>query len=287
MKTKKLFFSAIALTVAVSLTFTGCRKKEEKDDDTSGASDNALAESNFNDMGQISDEASKGGMSNYKIVDYDGILSTCATLTFDTLNHIDADSVIVDFGPTNCLCKDNRYRRGKFYIMWTAGKHYWDSLASITQTTSPTDNYFVNDNQVKGTRNITNNGHNAAHHMNWSISVNGTIIKANNQGTVTWTSNRNREWITGENTPLIWSDNVFSITGSASGTSANGTPFTGTITGALIKQVTCHWFSGGTFDFTPGSKPTRHVDFSPPNNGACDNIATVTINSNVFTIHLH
>ncbi len=138
---------------------------------------------------------------------------------------------------------------------------------------------------MKGTKTVTNNGHNAAGHMNWSIAVNGTVVKANGQGTVTWTSTRDREWLAGESTPFIWADDEYGVTGTASGTSAKGVSFNVTITSQLVRKIACpKHFVTGTFDFTPGTKPVRHVDFSPPSNGACDNIATVTINGKTYTV---
>lgn len=287
MKTKRLLISAAILVLTGVITLTSCRKNDEHDNDTSGAEDNALADKSFEDMGQISNEAAAGGLNSFKNSGYDGLLSHCATVSHDTANN----QITVDFGTANCLCHDGRYRRGKVFISYT-GNSYWDSLASVTITTAKSgdpssDTYFVNDNQVIGTKTITNKGHNAAGHMNWDINVNGKVIKANGQGTVLWQSTRNREWIAGESTPLIWSDDVYGVTGSASGTSAKGTPFTVQITSQLIRKIACpKHFVEGKFDFTPGSKPTRHVDFSPPNNGACDNVATVTINNKTYTVYL-
>ncbi|MBI4931592.1 MAG: hypothetical protein HY841_12555 [Bacteroidetes bacterium] len=290
MKTKQLIFSATALLVAVSLTFTGCRKKDEdKDTDTSGAEDNSLADKSFEDMGQISNEAaSSGGLNSYKSAGYDGLLSHCATVTHDTA----LNKITVDFGSANCYCHDGRYRRGKLFITYTNSVKpepytYWDSLTQITIATAPDNSYFVNDNQVIGTKNITNKGHNGAGHMNWDVQVSGQIIKANSQGTITWTSTRNREWIADESTPLIWSDDIYGVTGTASGTSANGTPFNVTITSQLIRKIACSkHFVSGTLDFTPGSKPVRHVDFgyspSPNPSGSCDSWISVTINSNTY-----
>lgn len=283
MKTRQLLLSGTMVMVALSITFTSCRKKEKEDDDTSGAQDNALVEGSFNDIGQISDEAAKGSVSSYKNTGYETILSHCATVKFDTLNSADDDSITVDFGSTNCLCHDNRTRRGKLYITYTAGKKYWDSLAVITIKTAPTNNYFVNDHQVIGTKTITNKGHNSSGNMNWDISVSGQIIKANGQGSITWNSTRNREWIAGENTPINWTDDVYSVTGSATGTSAAGNNFTATITSALIRKMNCWWISSGTFSFDPGNgKPIRYVDFSPKSNGLCDNWVSITINGKTY-----
>jgi hypothetical protein len=224
----------------------------------------------------------------------DGLLSICATVTRDTAIR----TITVDFGSSPCQCHDGRWREGKIFVSYTPGYHhhgYWDSLCSITITTtdpvSSSNTYFVGPaqntmHQVIGTRNITNNGRNVAHHLNWSLTENGKIIKANNSGSITWNSTRNREWTQGDSTPFIFSDDKYSITGSANGVHANGNSFTMNITSPIIVDMGCMYrFVSGTFDYTPGTKPTRHVDYSSPSSGACDNIATVVINSNTYTIH--
>src|ERR1035437_2221805 len=104
MKTKQLILGIVALIMAISLSFMGCRKKPSvNDSDTTGAADNALADHSFNDMHQASDEASKSNMSGYRVSENGGILSACATFTL--VAHADSSgSIIVDFGTTNCLC---------------------------------------------------------------------------------------------------------------------------------------------------------------------------------------
>lgn len=288
MKTKQLILNAAVLMMAATFTLTSCRKDNDNDKDTSGAEDNALADKSFEDMGQMSDEAAKGGSGTFKLGGNDGIMSNCATVTHDTA----LNTIVIDFGATNCLCNDGRYRRGKIYVSYSNTTkpepyYYWDSLTSITIATSPTDDYFVDDHQVKGTKSVTNNGHNSAGNMNWTVNVNGTIVKAGGQGTITWTTTRNHEWLAGENTPLAWIDDVHGVTGTCSGTSAKGVAFSVNITSQLVRKIACpKHFVSGTFDFTPGTKPVRQVDFSPPSNGACDNIATVTINGKTYTVNM-
>ena len=148
MKTKHLILSGTVLMIAASIAFTGCRKKEEQDKDTSSAEDNSLADKSFEDLGQISNEAASGSMTSYKTISYDGLLSTCATITHDTAQN----KITVDFGTVNCLCNDSRYRRGKIFISYSNSVKpepytYWDSLTQITiTTTNPSDQsntYFV------------------------------------------------------------------------------------------------------------------------------------------------
>ena len=283
MKSKSLLKPLMAVAV-IGLLFTACKKKtSDLDNDTSAAGDNALAESSYNDVHNIADQASTGSLASYDATynsgsNEKGLLSACATVAIDT--SVSPHTITVNFGTTNCLCSDGRYRRGTILISYSG--HYRDS-ASVHTITFPTANpYFVNDNQILGTKTVTNMGHNAAGHSVFNINVNGTIIKANGGGTVTWTSQRQREWIQGEST-MSCLDDVYLVTGSASGTNAHGNSFTAQITSALERKVICRQFVSGTFTLTPSGKATRTFDFG---NGACDDIATVTINGNVYTITL-
>jgi hypothetical protein len=280
MKTNRFFFRALILVSASTLLFAGCKKNEE-DNDTSVAGDNAFAESTFNDVVNIADEAGRSGsLSNYRVGDQDGILTSCATITFDSLNTADQDTIHINFGSSNCTGNDGRQRRGEIIVYYSG--HYRDS-ASVH--TIGFNNYYVNDNQVLGTKTVTNLGHNSAGHLVYDINVAGQIVLANNGGTVTWNSQRQREWTQGEST-LLWSDDVYSVTGTASGTGANGHNFTVNITSPLIRNMSIgcrRHFVQGTFDLTPDNKPVRTVDFGT---GTCDDVATVAIGTHTYTIHL-
>lgn len=282
MKTKNAVLAIAIVAFAGSSLFTSCKKKtkEEKDSDTSDAYDNSLASSTVNDMTNISDEAGRTfNVSSFKTEESAGLLSaSCATLTFDTL--ASAKTITVNFGATNCLGNDGRNRRGSLIINFT-GK-YRDSATVITVTPQ---NYFVNDNQVTGSKTITNNGHNAANHLVYTVNANITITKASNAGTITWNSVRQREWLQGEST-ATWSDDIYSITGNASGSRSNGTTFTSTITTPLIRNMSfgCRrHFTSGVLVHSPSGKATRTIDFG---NGSCDDQATVTINGNAYNITL-
>jgi hypothetical protein len=282
MKTKQLTLGFALVALVSASFFTSCRKQEnneENDKDTAAASDQSLASSTVNDMTSISDEACKTySVSSFKTAESSAMLSSCATITFDTLAA--AKTITVNFGATNCLGNDGRNRRGALIISFT-GK-YRDSLTVITVTPQ---NYFVEDNQVMGSKTITNKGHNAAHHLVYEINANIQIIKAAAAGSISWQCTRQREWVTGESTHT-WSDDIYSITGSASGTTANGNTFTSNITSPLIRNMAIgcrRHFTQGVLEHTPGGKATRYIDYG---NGSCDNQATVTINGNVYPITL-
>ncbi len=289
MKTKKLFLKSAFALALLSALMIGCKKeeKEEIDSDTQSSSDNSLAESAFNDVTSIADQAHEGSLSTFKTLGTDGLLSNCANIIRQHADSTNADTLLITFGfnngsnsTVNCLCADGRYRKGTIKVVYT-GK-YRDSLSTHTLSFN---NYFVNDNQILGGKIVTNLGRNAAGHPRFSVDVNGSIVLANNGGTITWISNRTREWIAGYTTfgPGNWNDDVYLISGTASGTSASGNSFTANITSPLKRSLSCRWFESGTFDFTPAGKATRTVDYGA---GSCDDQATVTINGNVYTVTL-
>jgi hypothetical protein len=277
--TKNLLATGLIAIAMTSLIFTGCKKEQDTtESDTQSESDNALAESTFSDMHSISDEAYGGGMSSFKTESTGGILAMCAKIAFNNKNSSDPDSISVDFGPTNCLCKDGRNRRGKIIVSYT--RHYIDSGAFIAIST---DNYFVDDNKIDGIKSIKNNGRNAAGNLSWTLTVDGTITKANGGGVISWKATRTREWIAGDLTPFFWYDDVYLITGSASGTNINGKTFSSNISKPLRREMKCRWIVSGTHEFTPSGKPTRVLDYG---NGTCDNDASVTVNGKVYNIKL-
>jgi hypothetical protein len=278
-------FSKYIIIVSVVLgLFTSCRKKEQEvDDEKESVTENFLATNLTNDMASISDEAARtNNVSSFKTEETTAILSSCATLHFDTLNHLNPDSITVNFGTANCMGNDLRYRRGSLLIIYN-GK-YKDSLTTITVTPI---NYFVNNNGISGTKTIKNLGRNALGNLVYQFIDNVTITKADNGGTFTWTSNRQREWIAGQTTLFNWLDDKYAITGSAIGTNSNGRSFTSVITKPLIRDMSigCRkYFTSGVISHTPNNKPSRIIDFG---DGGCDNKATVTINGKIYEISLN
>ena len=271
---KLLLLSALAM----SLCLSSCKKDDdEKDTDTEIFADNALTERYFDDVKDISDQAYSGSMQTYKGADdaEGGLVLPCATVSIDTLA-VPA-TITIDFGPVNCLCNDGRNRRGKILVSFTGKYRKPGTVISITF-----DNYFVNDYQLVGNKTITNDSLNNNGNLSFSIQVQGSLIKPNNAGTITWNSSRTREWIAGSNT-TTWLDDEYLITGSANGTSAKGTPYTLTILTPLHKLIGCRHFVAGVLEMDIQGRPKRTLDYG---SGACDNDATVTILGTTYNIKL-
>ena len=275
---KNHVFKSIFLVALAVLALSACKKEkeEEVDNDVSAAQDNALFEKTYNDAGDIADQAAiSGSLSGYRIDDNSSALSHCATITHDTVSnpHI----LTIDFGSSNCMGHDGRNRRGQIIVSYTGA--YRDSGHVHTITFN---NYYVNDYHVEGSKTVTNMGHNNSGHLYFTIQVNGLITNPGGQQR-SWTSSRQREWIQGEST-LVWGDDIYLVSGSASGTSFAGRAFSVTILTPLRIELSCRYIVSGSFRLTIQGRPDRTLDYG---NGACDANATVTINNHTYNIILY
>jgi hypothetical protein len=278
MKLGKAIFKTTLSIAVFSLMLIACKKSStnENDSDVRPAEDQSTAEITFNDAQQIADEAATtGSLSNFRNTNNTVVMSGCATVTRDLVSN--PRRVTVDFGTANCMCADGKNRRGKVIITFTGAYKDPGTVINISF-----DNYFVNDNQVLGTKTVTNNGRNNNGNLSWTVSVNGSVVLASNGGTINWVSTRTREMIAGEATPL-WTDDIYLITGSGTLTSSNGRNCSFNIINALRREIGCRWITSGKVEITPQNRPARTLDFG---SGACDNQATVTILGQTFPITL-
>lgn len=274
----------IGLMALLILGFSSCRKErnEEADMDTAALVEYAIADAAFSDVAGIAEEAYDGNLQSYRNSSNTGsTLSNCASIVFDTTTS--PKTLTIDFGPNNCLCSDGNYRKGKIIVSWIGAYRDSGSVHTITF-----DNYFVNYNQIGGTKTVTNNGTNAAGHPVYSVTVNGFINwdpqYISGGGTSTMVSTRTREWVAGYNTPG-WLDDIYHISGTAGGNTRTGVSYTMNTTSPLVKEIGFRHFTAGVLQFTPGSRPTRTIDYGYVN-GQRDNLAQVTINGQSFTITL-
>lgn len=274
MKFKNLFLIAI---VSFSILSMSCRRDRDNDDfSLRSATDNATAENMFDDVfkqasdGLVFAEDSASGNRNM----YGPYAGGCATVTITPFDLVTFPKTItIDFGTSNCLGTDGRYRRGVIEVVTTGW--YRDSGSVITVTPL---NYYVDDNQVSGSKSITNMGHNAAGNLNYDIEIDGTVTTT--EGTITHVSSRNREWIEGESTLFNPWDDKYLITGTAHGTNVEGEAYTMTILTALQVQFGCRWVEAGTLQMESGGY-TVLVEYG---DGDCDANAVVTINGNTYNI---
>jgi hypothetical protein len=271
-------FILAGLFISFSLTFSACKKDNENADEDfqSTAEDIGQAENISSDVDNMTCRlASNGTFSNDNAPDpsFDQFsFHSCATVTNDSVNHI----LLVDFG-SGCTGADGKTRAGRIIINYN-GTGYFDPGSSWVMTF---DSFYVNSRHVEGTRSVVNNGLNGSGNMTWSIDAQNMRITRPDGSWRAWNSQRTREIVSGfgDNT---WTNDVYLINGTMSGSNSNGQTITGTITN-VRRDHSCHFITAGTMTMTPSGRPARTIDFG---NGTCDDLATVTRNGVTRTIHL-
>ena len=203
--------------------------------------------------------------------------TTCATVSIDTAYATNGANgrITIDFGETNCEGKDGRNRRGIIYVEYT-GKY----RSPGTKITTTFDNFFVNDNQIEGTKVVETQSRDV-----YNVTVSNAKITFTDNTTITWESTRTRTWVEGNELTIadalnIWND-VYEINGTASGVGRYGRSFTVDIDQLTLK-LEC-WLSAifapvsGTITVTPEGFNDRVLDYG---DGTCDKKGTLTIGDN-------
>ena len=274
---KLTFKLTLIAFLSAGILITSCNKKDDTspDNDTNISQDDALAENLFDDVTNIADEAYDLGSEGLKSTNDGVFLGPCAEVTLDTV--ADPHELIVDFGEENCLCNDGKYRRGKIIITFTGPYR-----KKGTVITTGFDEFHVNDHKIDGTKVVTNMGNNDDENPYFIVSVTGVVHKANG-ATFSWNAEKQREWVEGFTTRKI-RDDVYHITGEASGIRPNGKTWEREIINELRKEMNCKFIVSGTVEIRPENLSVRLLDYG---DGECDNIATVLIDGVTYTIYLN
>ena len=202
-----------------------------------------------------------------------GILS-CATVTVSAGPF--PKTVLIDFG-TGCTSANGVTRSGKINVTLSDSLRRSGSIATMTF-----DNFYVNSYKKEGTITWTNTS--TATVKSWHrVCTNGKITAPSGNY---WLHSGTQDIVIsqGASTPMDLTDDVYLITGSHTVTNAAGVTRNGTILTALEKKTSCANIDMGTYKIQ-GPNHFAIIDFG---NGACDNIATVSIDGQTaHTVTLH
>ncbi len=186
----------------------------------------------------------------------------CATRTviqLDSLNEY-PKTITWDYG-SGCTSQGIS-RSGRILITLTG-----DSRQAGSQRIVTFEGFTINDYLFMGTKTITYEGNKSY----TAILENGLIITPESEQ-ITWEYNKSRVLVSGGDTEDT-EDDVYEIYGSESGVTAEGTPYTKTITSPLIAPNACYMITSGTIEKTLGDESKVILDFG---DGECDNLATRT-----------
>ncbi|HSD13443.1 MAG TPA: hypothetical protein VLB74_02205 [Flavobacterium sp.] len=270
------FLKSIVLIMALSLI--GCNKDEETGNasqiTTEDVNINSKIDAISNDISEIAEDQlnvqNTTGRENYH-----SILPDCATVT-TTVNGNTWTSV-VDFGTTGCQYHNGAMLRGQIIISGSTDFHQ-----SPYVWTYNFNNFHYNNILVEGTktlsRTIQATDALATPHPVVVIDLDLDITLPNGN-TYSRTGTRTRELIEGYDTPLVFHDNVYRITGNWNTTGANSS-YTSTITTPLRVEIGC------TYKLVSGVLTINRNDHTAVldyGDGHCDNMATISIDGGAPT----
>lgn len=237
------------------------------------AQDQTLLDNEFSAIyNSINDEANADSLisgQKSKRRKTNGLLPSCANVSFD----LSTNTMIVDYGSSNCLCNDGRFRRGKLVTVFS-GKY----RTSGTTATTTLEDYFVNNIQFTGTKVTTNLG-NETGNFKYAYQVrNASAITPT--GNVFWETDAIIERIQGDST-LTPLDDVYLSTGNSKGTNRQGISYEVNTLSPLktVVDVEClRYFVSGRYSITTQNNNELLVDYDPVGNESCDNLISVSLN---------
>lgn len=191
------------------------------------------------------------------------------------------DSLMMySFGETNRMCQDGKFRRGSFFARFSGDK--WDDGVAATLTT---DQLLVDDSLVEAQMVFTKNGLNADNMMEFSLDVQYCKIRLDDTTKfypVTISAGFIMEWAEGSATPEIHEDDIYLVSGTASGSSSDGYVFSVMIQEPLVNPIDCFWIYSGIsrIDVPEGEVTTGTIDYIPED--GCFNKMNFYFNDNLF-----
>ncbi len=276
------FFRKGAFLVVTSmLLFTSCSRNSNTsapttDDNGGYASDASRIEWANNDAISIADAAGEVYNGAYMRTTHTTI-GTCALVGTDTTAGY-THNLTIRFGDKDCMCLDGRNRRGTIIVYYNGEYSDTNQVHTITF-----DSYYINGNQLTGSirsvRVDTTIVGNWYYKLDVNDSMNLTPGEMNSQYVV-WTGNLVRKWVAGYATGDR-SDDVFSISGSATLTRANGHQFSFDIATPLQFSLNCNYAESGVVDVYGPVPPMRLLNYG---SGDCDANAQLSIGVNIYSL---
>ena len=270
---KRLFLISTILIGLTCFIMIACQKdsttaKSQGWDQNSPEASNVIGLNTFDALNAIADQTfSTNNLKSAGIGD-------CPSLTLD----ISQTPWVLTFDwGTGCVGTDSIDRKGKITVSMTGLMNVPESVATFTFI-----DFYSGGNKITGIHTITYAGLNPGNSWpRFEIHTEGQITYPDGKY-ITYLSDNVRLLAEGAGT-ATWTDDVWRIEGTWSGTTREGVNWTTTCNHALVKKATCNWFDSGTLVITPEGGVASTVDFG---DGTCDNKATLTIGTTTVNVEM-
>lgn len=271
----------LTLLVLVSIAFFSCNKEETSilsSEDEAILSNDAAAEAVI----EVSDyEVELFSGSNESIDMSGGNLKSAnewpfairyrfglpPVITVDPADGTFPITITLNYGEGVELVSGNTIS-GKIIIVLSAPPRTNGATRTVTF-----DNFYVDSVNIAGSRTWT---FTAKETGGGIVNVIGsTVITFADGTTINRELEKTREFISGYDTPFLFSDDRFQITGFTNSVSSEGYTFSAVIQEPLIRTGECRFIVEGTVVFSNNDEQIAILDYG---DGSCDDIASITKN---------
>ncbi len=277
---KKLIFP-IALVVATTVFISGCKKFVHQN--IKAASNSSVAISTFNDVFEQLNAAVDSSLDAKSSLTWTMGGTANTTVMLSSLGSDFPKTLTIDYG-LGKIGADGVSRSGKIIAMFDGNFEDENTVVNIWF-----DGYTNGQYSVAGTDSIINTGTNGDGKPTFAEYIRDVSIAWNSQE-ILWEADLNRTWTEGETTDFLTdttvaglNDDVFELTGTASGNDSNTHPFTLEINEAVVLKTECKWITGGMLIISPANFNEGTVDYGA---GECDKQATIEVDGEVFNFTL-
>ncbi|MDZ4846657.1 MAG: hypothetical protein SH857_14040 [Chitinophagales bacterium] len=252
------------LVIILLFSAMGCKKWRDNRE-TLTSEDHTLAEACFNDI-------FRNVLTATSPV---GELLTDSCFTITKSGSTFPQTITIDFGSAGCEGLFGEDMQGRIVIVLSDSLNHTGAIAAVSL-----ENFFSNLYNVQGSLNIENTGLNTEGLPEYHLEVEEGIItaeenKAGEDFSISWVGEYHHSMMMRDN-PLFLLDDLYHITGSASGINQEGRAFTATITEDLQKYFNCRWPGSGVANIAPDDLDERELSYGEcdVNSTCCDNIAS-------------
>jgi hypothetical protein len=262
----RMFFIYISMIVLLS----ACEEEQRTNPDQQIAEDNALATVLFDDIFSEVEDAMEFMENNLKASKRKSTSAiTCKTIIIEKEDDPEhwPRKVIIDYGE-GCKGPDDRLRSGRIIIEVYGEYSDEDYYRRVSF-----ENYFINDYQIDGFKEINNEGRNQEGNLYFSVILREGLIRTPEGHEITREYSRIREWVSGEQTVTNRWDDEYLITGTATGINRKEILYTHSITSPLHVSRRCKWIMSGIVEVEVDGRPLITIDYGEP--GLCDRFARV------------
>jgi hypothetical protein len=239
----------VLLTILVILVVgVGCRKNDRELTNTVQSSkDHLRSEKQLLEIFQLVDEAAKS----------DGDLRSvlpCASVSVDA--SANPMTLEIDFG-TSTSCSDGKTRSGKILASFTGNLSSSGTIVTITSS-----DYIVGGVSVSMGATLANIGLNSNNQPQFDLYCDSLKMRTlSNDDLSTWNCQYRLVQNAGEGTPTH-SDDVFLVSGNASGRNRKGNTYKAVIKEDLHFSHACVWQTKGKAEVTPDNLSRRYLEYS-------------------------